>query len=60
MALADYVNSKPVIHMPRLCLRPMNVEDVPALREWMPEKPTRSFYLGIEEKQSTCKHKYRI
>lgn len=78
MALADYVNSKPVIHTLRLCLRPMNAGDVPALREWMPdqsiytywgkgpsrtdknpellfekqEKPTKSFYLGIEEKQS--------
>ena len=63
---------------PRLCLRPMNAGDLPALREWMPdqsiytywgkgpsrtdknpellfekpEKPTKSFYLGIEEKQS--------
>lgn len=35
MALADYVNSKPVIHTPRLCLRPMNAGDVPALREWI-------------------------
>lgn len=78
MALADYVNSKPVIRTSRLCLRPMNAGDVPALREWMPdksiytywgkgpsrtdknpellfekpEKPTKSFYLGIEEKQS--------
>ena len=78
MALADYIHAKPVIHTPRLCLRPMNVGDVPALREWMPDqsiytywgkgpgrtdknpellfekqgKPTKSFYLGIEEKQS--------
>ena len=78
MALADYVHVKPEIHTPRLCLRPMNAGDVPALREWMPdqsiytywgkgpgrtdknpellfqkpEKPTKSFHLGIEEKLS--------
>ena len=78
MALADYIHAKPVIHTPRLCLRPMHEGDVPALREWMPdpsiytywgkgpgrtdlnpellfqkpEKPSKSFHLGIEEKRS--------
>lgn len=37
MALADYVHVKPEIHTPRLCLRPMNAGDVPAVREWMPD-----------------------
>ena len=74
----DYIYSKPVINTPRLCLREMNEMDIPALREWMPDKaiykywgkgpskadknpsllfekpqkPTKSFHLGIEEKQS--------
>ena len=78
MALADYIDSKPVIETERLRLRPMNAADIPALREWMPdrsiytywgkgpgitdrnpelmfekpEKPSKSFHLGIEEKAS--------
>ena len=78
MALADYIESKPVIDTPRLRLRPMRASDVPSLREWMPdpsiytywgkgpgktdkdpsllfirpEKPTKSFHLGIEETAS--------
>ena len=78
MALADYIDSKPVIEAERLRLRPMNAADVPALWEWMPdrsiytywgkgpgitdrnpellfekpEKPSKSFHLGIEEKAS--------
>lgn len=79
MALADYIENKPVIDSPRLRLRPMRASDVPALAEWMPnrsiytywgkspgrsdknpalmfekpEKPTKSFHLGIEETDST-------
>lgn len=79
MALADYIYEKPVINTNRLRLRPMCAADVPALKEWMPdksiytywgkgpgkadknpelllekeEKPTKSFHLGIEEKNST-------
>ena len=45
MALADYIHTKPVIHTPRLCLRPMNEGDVPALREWMPD-PSLYTYWG--------------
>ena len=78
MALADYIESKPVMDTPRLRIRPMYAADVPALAEWMPdpsiyaywgkgpgktdrnpgllferpEKPVKSFYLGIEEKTS--------
>ena len=78
MALADYINTKPVIITQRLKLRPMCADDIPALKEWMPdrsvytywgkspgkaeknpellfekpEKPTKSFHLGIEEAAS--------
>ena len=78
MALADYVYKKPVIETERLRLRPMRAEDIPSLREWMPdramytywgkgpgktdkdpallfekpEKPAKSFHLGVEEKSS--------
>ena len=74
MALKDYIEHKPVIRTERLTLRPLKAEDVPALREWMPdkdiytywgkgpgrtdkqpellfekpEKPSKSFHLGIE------------
>ena len=78
MALADYIFHKPTIETDRLVIRPMTAADVPALREWMPDKslytywgkgpskaeknpelmfekeakPTKSFHLGIEEKES--------
>ena len=44
MALADYVHVKPEIHTPRLCLRPMNAGDVPALREWMPDQSIYTYW----------------
>ena len=76
MALADYINNKPVIETDRLIIRPMTVLDVPSLKKWMPdrsiytywgkgpgkaeihpellfektERPTKSFHLGIAEK----------
>ncbi len=37
MALADYVETKPVIETERLYLREMNRNDVPALKKWMPD-----------------------
>lgn len=37
MALADYISSKPVIDTERLRIRPMNKDDVPALKEWLPD-----------------------
>ena len=78
MALADYINNKPVIETNRLIIRPMTVSDVSALKKWMPDKsiytywgkgpskaemnpellfekperPTKSFHLGIAEKDS--------
>lgn len=78
MALADYTVQKPVITTPRLRIRSMTPQDIPALMEWMPdssiytcwgkgpgktekhpellfakpEKPTKSFHLGIEELSS--------
>ena len=78
MALADYINHKPVIETARLIIRPMNVLDAPALKKWMPdrsiytywgkgpgkaethpellfeksERQTKSFHLGIAEKDS--------
>ena len=78
MALADYINNKPVIETERLVIRPMSVLDVPSLKKWMPDKsiytywgkgpskaemnpellfekperPTKSFHLGIAEKES--------
>lgn len=78
MALADYINSKPTIETDRLILRPKIAADVPALKEWLPdksiytywrkgpskaeknpellfvkkEKPTKSFHLGIAQKDS--------
>ena len=78
MALADYIQSKPVIKTERLRIRPMDASDVPSLKEWLadksiyaywgkgpsrtdkdpalmfekPERPSKSFHLGIEERQS--------
>lgn len=78
MALADFVQSMPVIETERLRIRPMNASDVPSLKEWTadrsiyaywgkgpsradrdpalmfqkPERPTKSFHLGIEERES--------
>ena len=76
MALADYIDNKPVIETDRLMIRPMTMQDVPSLMKWMPdrsiytywgkgpskaekqpellfekaERPTKSFHLGIAEK----------
>ena len=44
MALADYINSKPTIETDRLILRPMTVADVPALKEWMPDKSIYTYW----------------
>ena len=78
MALADFINNKPVIETNRLILRPMIISDVSALKKWMPDKsiytywgkgpskaemnpallfekperPTKSFHLGIAQKDS--------
>ena len=44
MALADYINDKPVIETDRLILRPMTVLDVPALKEWMPDRSIYTYW----------------
>ena len=44
MALADYIDRKPVIDTERLRLRPMRPEDVPALEEWMPDKSIYAYW----------------
>lgn len=45
MALADYIEHKPIIETERLTLRPMRAEDVPSLAEWMPD-PSLYTYWG--------------
>lgn len=44
MALTDYVTVKPTIQTERLCIRPMNAKDVPALREWMPDRSIYTYW----------------
>ena len=44
MALADYIHSKPVIKTKRLVIRPMEKEDVPALKEWLPNPSIYTYW----------------
>lgn len=44
MALADYKNNKPIIETERLIIRPMTASDVPALKEWMPDKSIYTYW----------------
>ena len=44
MALADYIESKPVIDTPRLRLRPMCAADVPALKEWTSDPSVYTYW----------------
>ncbi len=44
MALADYITQKPVIQTGRLTLRPMTVEDAPALRKWMGDESIYKYW----------------
>jgi len=44
MALADYIQSKPIIETERLRLRPMAASDVPALREWMADRSIYAYW----------------
>ncbi len=44
MALADYIVSKPVIDTPRLRIRPMCESDIPALKEWMPDRSIYTYW----------------
>lgn len=44
MALADYIYKKPTICTDRLIIRPMSKNDVPALKEWMPDKSIYTYW----------------
>lgn len=44
MALADYVQRKPIIDTERLRLRALTASDVPALKEWMPDLSIYSYW----------------
>lgn len=44
MALADYIDMKPIIDTPRLRLRPMHKGDVSALKEWMPDRDIYTYW----------------
>ena len=44
MALQDHVEEKPTIRTDRLTIRKMCVSDVPALREWMPDKSIYTYW----------------
>lgn len=44
MALADFIYQKPIIETDRLMLRPMVSSDVPALKEWMPDKSIYTYW----------------
>jgi len=45
MSLADYVSVKPTIQTEHLCIRSMNENDIPALKEWMSD-PSIYVYWG--------------
>ena len=44
MALSDYTCKKPTIPTERLIIRPMTAEDVPALKEWMPDRSLYTYW----------------
>ncbi len=44
MVLADYIYDKPVIETDRLIIRPMTVSDVPALKNWMPDRSIYAYW----------------
>lgn len=44
MALADYINNKPTVETERLIIRPMTKEDIPALKEWLPDKSLYTYW----------------
>lgn len=44
MALADYIDIKPTIEAGKLVIRPMTREDLPSLREWMPDKSIYTYW----------------
>ena len=44
MALADYINNKPIIKTDRLTIRPMVSTDIPSLKEWMPDRSIYTYW----------------
>lgn len=44
MSLKDYIQTKPVLETPRLTLRPLVPEDIPALREWTGDKELYAYW----------------
>lgn len=44
MALADYIYNKPIIESERLIIRQLQPSDVPALKEWMPDKSLYTYW----------------
>ena len=44
MALEDYISNKPVIETKRLIIRPMSVQDVPALKKWMSDRSIYTYW----------------
>lgn len=42
--LSDYIYDKPVLRTDRLVLRTLRPDDVPALREWMPDKSMYKYW----------------
>ena len=44
MALADYIVNKPILRTERLTLRQLLRSDIPALKEWMPDKAMYTYW----------------
>lgn len=44
MALADYIVNKPILRTERLTLRQLIPSDIPALKEWMPDKTMYTYW----------------
>lgn len=44
MALSDYIANKPVLRTERLTLRQLLPSDIPALKEWMPDKAMYAYW----------------
>lgn len=50
MALADYIVNKPILRTERLTLRQLIPSDIPALKEWMPDKTMYTYWGKPAEK----------
>ena len=54
MALADYIYKKPSIITGRLTIRPLLPSDIPALKEWMPDKNLYRYWGKKPGKTDKC------